>query len=256
MKTDNSIQDIIKHKKNSIRLLNNTLEYYLSEGEHQNLKKAQLISKWILEFSNFIRFEDNFDPKKNIAYKRGDIIKVNFGFNIGSELGGVHYAVVIDNNNRHSSDTLVVIPLSSYKIEKNIYERDLFIGSEFFSLMVSRNKKLIDDAEKSRDELIKIISVLKNTNASETNSDELNKLILDFDKQKSIFEKKIEASKKCLDEVTMMKEGSIVKIEQIRTISKMRIWDPKKTRDILYGIHLSDSTMNKINDKMKELFIH
>ncbi len=256
MKTDNSIQDIIKHKKNSIRLLNNTLEYYLSEGEHQNLKKAQLISKWILEFSNFIRFEDNFDPKKNIAYKRGDIIKVNFGFNIGSELGGVHYAVVIDNNNRHSSDTLVVIPLSSYKIEKNIYERDLFIGSEFFSLMVSRNKKLIEDAGKSRDELIKIISVLKNTNVSETNSDELNKLILDFDKQKSIFEKKIETSKKCLDEVTMMKEGSIVKIEQIRTISKMRIWDPKKTKDILYGIHLSDSTMNKINDKMKELFIH
>ena len=161
MKTDNSIQDIIKHKKNSIRLLNNTLEYYLSEGEHQNLKKAQLISKWILEFSNFIRFEDNFDPKKNIAYKRGDIIKVNFGFNIGSELGGVHYAVVIDNNNRHSSDTLVVIPLSSYKIEKNIYERDLFIGSEFFSLMVSRNKKLIDDAEKSRDELIKIFDKYK-----------------------------------------------------------------------------------------------
>ena len=44
-------------------------------------------------------------------------------------------------------------------------------------------------------------------------------------------------------------------VEQIRAISKMRIWDPKNTSGILYGIRLSDSTMDKINAKIKELFV-
>ena len=52
-----------------------------------------------------------------------------------------------------------------------------------------------------------------------------------------------------------MKEGSIVKIEQIRTISKMRIWIPKTSKDPLYNISLSQPTMDKINSKLMELFI-
>ena len=53
--------------------------------------------------------------KKSIAYKRGDIVKLNFGFNIGSEYGGLHYAIVINNKNPHSSSVVTVIPLTSQK---------------------------------------------------------------------------------------------------------------------------------------------
>lgn len=52
-----------------------------------------------------------------------------------------------------------------------------------------------------------------------------------------------------------MKDGSIAKIEQITTVSKQRIFDPKGSRDVLSGIHFSDAAMDKINEKLKELYI-
>ena len=52
-----------------------------------------------------------------------------------------------------------------------------------------------------------------------------------------------------------MKEGSIAKVEQITTISKQRIYDPKKNADVLSGIRFSDAAMDKINEKIKELYI-
>ena len=52
-----------------------------------------------------------------------------------------------------------------------------------------------------------------------------------------------------------MKEGSIAKIEQLTTISKMRIYVPKKSTDFLAGIRFSQNAMSRINAKIKELYI-
>ena len=48
-----------------------------------------------------------------------------------------------------------------------------------------------------------------------------------------------------------MKDGSIAKIEQITTISKQRIYTPRKNSDVLAGIKFSDAAMDKINEKIK-----
>lgn len=69
------------------------------------------------DYVKYISFEDKFKPTRNISYKRGNIIKVNFGFNIGSEQGGLHYAVVLDKKNDHHSPVITVIPLTSVKPE-------------------------------------------------------------------------------------------------------------------------------------------
>ena len=252
MKTSTNREEVISKKKEAIRILNNTLEYYLKDGEQQNLKKVQLISKWIKDYSNFLRFEDQFDPTKNIAYKRGDIVKINFGFNLGSELGGVHYAIVIDNENRRSANTIVVIPISSYKENKAVYDRDLFIGSEFYNIFSSRNKRLLEEARKSLNDLTRIMQII---DRKPDNDADVIALLNEFSTKKKDLEKKISIIEKCDKELSLMKEGSVVKVEQIRAISKMRIWDPKNTSGILYGIRLSDSTMDKINAKIKELFV-
>ena len=52
-----------------------------------------------------------------------------------------------------------------------------------------------------------------------------------------------------------MKNGSVAKIEQITTVSKQRIYIPKNKNDLLYGISFSKEAMEKINDKIKELYI-
>ena len=55
----------------------------------------------------------------------------NFGFNVGSELGGAHYAVVVENNNNNASNTLVVVPLSSLadgKTESDLHKSEVYLG--------------------------------------------------------------------------------------------------------------------------------
>ncbi len=51
-----------------------------------------------------------------------------------------------------------------------------------------------------------------------------------------------------------MKKGSIAMVGQITTISKQRIYDPQKMGDILSGIRISNESLDKINEKMKQLF--
>lgn len=249
MKLLENIDDIIAIKKESIRFLNNTIEYYLNDGN--NPKKAQLICKWLKEFSNYLRFEETFDATKDVAYHRGDIIKVNFGFNIGSELGGVHYAVVIDNDNKHNSGTLTVVPMSSYKPGKQLYARDIYIGSEFYSTMFARVLKLNDKMHAELDGVRKMIKVV-----AASTDDDADQLKEELRRRQKSLNESISFCEKSISELGMMKNGSVIMPEQIRTISKMRIWDPKKTHDVLYGIKLSDSTMDKITARLSELFLH
>ena len=57
-------------------------------------------------------------------------------------------------------------------------------------------------------------------------------------------------------ELKQMKHGSIALVNQITTISKMRIYDPKKDLDILSGISLSNDQMKLIDEKIKKLYIN
>lgn len=56
-------------------------------------------------------------------------------------------------------------------------------------------------------------------------------------------------------EISRMKEGSIALVNQITTVSKMRIFDPRNLKGVLAGISLSEENMEKINQKVKELYI-
>ncbi len=249
MKVLENINDIIAVKKESIRLLNNTIEYYLGNGN--NPKKAQLISKWIKEFSNYLRFEEVFDSNRIIVYRRGDIVKVNFGFNVGNELGGVHYAVVLDNDNKHSSGTLTVVPMGSYKPEKQLYSRDIYIGSEFYSTMLARVKKLYSDNQTDLADVLKMMKV-----AAASDDSDAEQLCDELCQRQKQLNESIKFCGRCISELEFMKNGSIIKLEQIRTISKMRIIDPRKTHDVLYGVALSNSTMDKISAGLSNLFLH
>ena len=67
--------------------------------------------------------------------------------------------------------------------------------------------------------------------------------------------KNLELAEKINKEVQKMKYGSIAIINQIRVISKQRIYDPKTESDILSGIKLSNENLDLIDDKMKKMFI-
>lgn len=256
---------IISTKKASIRKLNNLLEGYINSTDTDIQKKAYLISSWIQQFVSYVSFEEKFDPTKNISYKRGNIIKANLGFNIGCELGGPHYAIVLDKNNKHSSDTLTIIPLISAKEGKPVYERDIFLGNELYNTLNSRYNTLAAECLVQFEELEKVNTMAKNllqTIKTLPDSPELSHKIDEIEKMQSNFSKRHQALLKDLQyydslkkEISIMKEGSIARIEQITSISKMRIWIPKSTTDALYNISYSENTMRRINEKVKELFV-
>ena len=131
MSKEISKEDVIKHKKAAIRKLNAQLEKFISSENDDYLKKTNLISYWLETFSDYIDREENFNPKKIINYSRGDVIRANFGFNVGKELGGLHYAVVLDNDSKHSSHVITVVPLSSTD-GRNVHKRSVDLGTELF----------------------------------------------------------------------------------------------------------------------------
>lgn len=78
-------------------------------------KHREIISDWIFVWADYLKYEKTFKPDRLRIYRRGEIVHVNFGFNIGNELGGPHYAVVLDTYNSRGNGCVVVAPISSLK---------------------------------------------------------------------------------------------------------------------------------------------
>ncbi len=92
-------------------------------------KQQSIFADWLTTWSKYLKFERTFKPERLKYYKRGDIVHVHFGFNVGSEQGGAHYAVVVDNNNNRANGCVVVVPISS--LEKG-RTPDSLHGSEIY----------------------------------------------------------------------------------------------------------------------------
>lgn len=83
------------------------------------IKKFTKLDDWLNKEATI--FINETQPlKKNFPnFKRGEIIKVDFGVNIGTELSHTHFAIVLNNDDTNSNDNITVLPISS----KNGYKR-------------------------------------------------------------------------------------------------------------------------------------
>lgn len=272
--------DVIQNKKEAIKSLNRMLEGFINDPTGNHLKKANLLSYWIKDYVRMINFEENFNPTRNIAYKRGNIIKIQFGFNIGSEYGGLHYGIVLDNKNAHNSPVITVIPLTSARENRTLHSNSVNLGNDIYRLLKLKydtiDKALKEEQQDIEETLSLFDSMLTLTQKSvkeldecDINSNEFDqKLIVAKDqlaalkKLQATWEEKSDHNKEQQEylekiglEISRMKEGSIALVNQITTISKMRIFDPRNLKGVLAGISLSEENMEKINEKMKELYI-
>ena len=269
---------VIQHKKHAIRELNNLFEYYINEPTGKYLKKANLLSYWFETYVKYIREEELYDPKKQIRYNRGDVIKVNFGFNVGKEYGGLHYAIVLDKNNHLSANVVTVVPLTS-GTEEETYQTDVFLGSELYSKLDVRHEQMLKKANQelieckqlnesmeSTNSLIKELIAKDSATTTDEASDEIAATLSDnlsvLATTRNEFNKKVEQAyqdveflKKSRQEIAKLKSGSIALIGQITTIDKSRIYTPRKSTDVLFGIQFSDEKMNTINEAIKAKLI-
>ena len=64
----------------------------------------------------------------------------------------------------------------------------------------------------------------------------------------------IDLLKRMATEVQKMKKGSIALTNQITTISKIRIYDPKTDHDVLSGVKLSNEKLDLIDNEIRTRF--
>lgn len=202
----------------------------LIEGEQK--AKAEKISFWILDWINYLDREENFSPNKMLKYKRGSIVKVHLGFNVGSEEGGLHYAIVIDADNDLSNPVFTVIPLTSVKPHTDLDKlgkNQIFIGNEIYEKLTNKLKKLL--------------SKLSSIQLPEATEEELAQ-----------FQNELAYAKRIKAEIDKMRTGSIALIGQVTTVSKLRIFDPRNKYGVLKGLRVSDDILNKIDEHLQKNF--
>lgn len=189
------------------------------------------------------------------------MISVNLGFNVGSEQGGLHYAIVLDNDNQQSSPVITVVPLSSGK-EEDTFPRDIFLGNELYDKLKSKYDKLDTTIKNDLQEAIDIQKIIQQSlknlkeNPTENTKSNLSNLLTTIEQKIATLTTEQKTLNIYNKELQKLKKGSIALMEQITTVSKMRIYKPKNSNDLLYGIKFSDGAMDKINERMKELFIY
>ena len=273
-------ESVIQNKKDAIKSLNKLLEGYINGAGGSHLKKANLISYWIKDYVKMINFEEQFDPTRNLSYKRGNVVKIDFGFNIGAEYGGLHYGIVLDNKNPHNSPVVTVIPLTSIKSAKETHSNNVELGNEIYKSLKIKFDTISKALKEEEEEIAQMLTLFKVLVDLTTQTvDELK----EYERNSKEFEQKISVAKKYSDasyslqeiweakekhnkeqqvylekiglEISRMKEGSIALVNQITTVSKIRIFDPRNLKGVLAGISLSEENMEKINEKIKELYV-
>lgn len=229
--------DKIKNNKeaaiNAVETLLNTL---ISSDDEKNHKKANLLSYWIKEYTNYLKVEDTFIPQKQENYKRGDIIKVNLGFNIGNEEGGLHYAIVV-NNPAKSSGVVTIVPLTSAKSNSKSNSSTVNLGNSIMKTIILKLKAIHD----SMKPILESIPYLKDQNLIDSKICEVEKQISELDRYITEAEK-------------MKRNDSIALVGNITTISKQRIYTPTTKNKFLKNISLSNEQLDLIDNKIRELY--
>lgn len=261
-------------QKNITALMKEYSDKLIAMSESNDYKKSALLYYWLQDYKNMLNRENNFSPKFMKKYSCGDIINVNFGFRPGAEEGGLHYAVVLDNNPR-SSGVVTVIPLRSKKNNAILRPFEVDLGEVLSTRIAAKTSTLIEEykimdieynlrREKFNKAFNNLSDQLKQLKEEQLNGADRDLKIISLETKLSILSKenkklntqisslklKREQLNKHIAAFDKMKKGSIALISQITTISKMRIMDPVKETSVLTGISLPEQAMKKIYDKL------
>ena len=240
-----SKEDLKEHKERSINSLSSYLDKLISSDDPNLQGKADKLSFWIQDWAKFLDYESEFVPSHLRRYKRGEIIKAHLGFNIGSEEGGLHYCVIMDKNNSINSPVITVIPLTSVKATtdlQHLRQGNVYLGNELFT---SLNSKLSHNLKIARERSNALYSTL---HALPEDCD--MEIRHDYEQQMKSVSDTVDFCERMQKEVNKMKQGSIALVKQIRTISKIRIYDPKTNYDVLSNVKLSNEKLDLLDTEI------
>ena len=117
--------EIIENEKDEEFAYNNIIQFTLKNYKIDKYTYERLDKKlrnivndnYILKNNNYIFNNMNINKDdvlllaRKVLFKRGNVVWIDFGFNIGNEFGGMHPAIILKNFNSE----VFVLPISSKK---------------------------------------------------------------------------------------------------------------------------------------------
>ena len=235
----------------------------ISKNSHEHFKK---LDNWLNTYLDFISLENKNCEKKLPNIRRGQILYVNFGYNILSEFRYKHYCVAL-NNSPKNNPKVTVVPITSkhhphqlsisYELADNLEtiirdkERSNFWKPfrMIYPELQTRGFTAISPAIGAYDTILPNCTNFIN-HAMTYLSDEdielrntLNQILISLNK----FDAFYKSSPKLL-------QSSFLKVEDITTISKARIISPQYKSHPLYQLMLSASTLDRLDQEIISRF--
>lgn len=124
-------ESLIKDHPDLMDELELQIEHLKTNVSNMQKNRGKSYIKWLNDHNKYLLWELTFDPKRLKPYKRKEVIFVQFGFNTGSEQGGPHWAVVLEDN-PISSPVITVVPLGSLKDgedESKVHKDEVYLGT-------------------------------------------------------------------------------------------------------------------------------
>jgi len=242
--------------KEAIDKTQSFLNNLIKKNNDEDTKKATLLGYWIKNYIKYLSIEKTFKPQSLINYRKGRIVLADFGFRLGNEIGGKHYAIIIEKKNSKLSGIVTVIPLTSLKpsFSDNKYEFQLKTG--LFQLAADKVNQEASEIKQEIDELNQEREVkLTQFQDSIITLEEYKKFEDYKNKRIKEWNIKIAIMMRHLKQLESLKYDTVVNVSQITTISKMRIITPKSNNDLLSGLKLSDEDINELKAYLKKLYL-
>jgi len=244
--------------KNKTRKLN-----FISQNTPEKFRK---LDNWLNTYLDYIPLENKDTEKIFPNIKRGQILYVNFGYNVLSEFRYIHYCVALHNSPR-LNPKITVVPITSkphphqlainYELANNLEtiirdkERSKFWRPfrRLYPELQARGFTAISPAIGSYDTVF--------TNCTAFINQAMKYLSEDDIKLKNTL-KEILVSLKNFDDfyksAPKLLQSSYLKVEDITTISKARIIYPKTKTHPLYQLKLSNSTLDCLDQEIISKF--
>jgi len=111
---------------------------------HNQMFKLHYMRQWMEFYGYWLTREKNHKPSYYTTFKNGSVVMVNFGPNIGSELSGNHFAIVLNNRDKRENKLLTVVPLSS-KDHSNYLSLDKELFVSIYELAEKRLSDLVEE---------------------------------------------------------------------------------------------------------------
>ena len=237
-----------------------------------------------LNFKSNIHYNENEGKTyKYQKYKRGSVVMVNFGTNIGYELSGNHFAVVMNKDDNNRNGLLTLIPLTSKNksqyLELNDSILDLVLNAQnkYIRMLIdtqknlkNHNKEMENTLKNVRINIDKINELRGDEKHLEKSIEEIDKMLeenykyLDkVDELKCITEKEnkeieenMEKVYVVLDKYNEKNKTSYAMIRNITTVSKLKILKPINKFDPIGKMYISNESLNKIDAEIKAIFTY